>query len=262
MKMDGRCCVFQPFDHGAHDRRFDDTIAPAIKAADLEPYRVDRDDGAVIPIDTLHEEIRGATICLADVTTRNPNVMYEVGFAIAAGKDVVLICLRSPSTVFPFDIQHRGMIQYSLDSASDFERLKQDITNRIKAILRKQVTTQVVSASPVKSTEGLQPNEVAALALVMANVDSSTDMVSTVTIKQDMLKAGFTKLATQLALTRLARMRLVEAREDTDYNGNSFMAYQILEEGENWLLDNQDKLELQVPPKMPRNRIISDDIPF
>lgn len=262
----GRCCVFQPFDKGAHDKRYDDTLAPAIGAAGLEAYRVDRDDGAAIPIDTLHEEIRAATICLADISTQNPNVMYELGFAIASGKDVVLICSIQQAGKFPFDIQHRGIVQYALDSASDFDHLKTAITNRLKTILKKQVATQeIASASPVKSTQGLQPNEVAALAFVMANVDSSGDRVSTATIKRDMENAGYTRLATQLALTRLARMHFVEAFEDSDFNGNPFISYQMREPGENWLLENQDKLELRIAPKesRPRGRNpLDDDVPF
>ena len=42
MNFNGRCCVFQPFDKGAHDKRYEDTLVPAIKAAELESYRVDR----------------------------------------------------------------------------------------------------------------------------------------------------------------------------------------------------------------------------
>jgi nucleoside 2-deoxyribosyltransferase len=108
--QNGRCCVFQPFDGGDFDKRFDEIIVPAIEAAGMEPYRVDRDAGAMIPIDTLHHEIRSAVICLADITTLNPNVMYELGYAIAGGKDVVLI--SGPATEkFPFDIQHRTVIR-------------------------------------------------------------------------------------------------------------------------------------------------------
>jgi nucleoside 2-deoxyribosyltransferase len=263
----GRCCVFQPFDKAAHDKRYEDTVAPAIVATGLQPYRVDRDDGAVIPIDTLHDEIRAATLCLADISTLNANVMYELGYAIASGKDVVLICAAQQAAKFPFDIQHRGIISYALDSASDFEQLKTAITNRIKNLLKKQAATQeIVAASPVKSTQGLQPNEIAALALVMANVDSSTDRVSTNTIKQDMENAGYTRLATQLALTRLARMQLVEASEDSDYNSNPFVSYRMLEAGENWLLENQEKLELRITLKPPPPRLskspLDDDVPF
>ena len=73
--VSGKCCVFQPFDKGPYDKRYDDTLAPAIQATGLQPYRVDRDDGAIIPIDTLHDEIKSATLCLADIGTQNPNVM-------------------------------------------------------------------------------------------------------------------------------------------------------------------------------------------
>ncbi len=266
MNVNGRCCVFQPFDKGAHDKRYEDTLVPAITAAGLEPYRVDRDDGAVIPIETLHDEIKTATICLADITTRNPNVMYELGYAIASGKDVVIICSVQQAGKFPFDIQQRGIIQYALDSASDFDQLKTHIINRMKSLLRKQARTQeIASVSPVKSTHGLQPNEVAALALVMANVDSSTDRVSTNAIKLDMEKAGYTRLATQLALTRLARMQLVESSEDSDINGNTFVLYRMLEVGEDWLLANQEKLELRIASKLSRQQksaLEDNDIPF
>ena len=83
--MPGQCCVFQIFDDGgAYDKRYDEVISPAITAAGLEPYRVDRDAGAEIPIDTLHEEIRRSLVCLADITPDNPNVWYELSFAVAS----------------------------------------------------------------------------------------------------------------------------------------------------------------------------------
>lgn len=268
--MDGRCCVFQPFDKGPYDKRYDDTIAPAIRAAGLEPYRVDRDDGAVIPIDTLHEEIRSATLCLADIGTRNPNVMYELGFATASGKDVVIICSNQLSEKFPFDIQHRGIIQYASDSASDFERLKADITNRITALLKRQATTQAIAAaSPVRATEGLRPHEIASLVFVMVNADTVGSGASSYLIKNDMEKAGYTTAATQLGLIRLTRLGLIEPFEDSDYNGNRFTAYHLTNSGEDWLVDNQDKLAIRVSDDPPRQKAMKfdpgttdDDVPF
>jgi hypothetical protein len=127
----GRCCVFQPFDNGgAFDKRYDDIISPAIRAAGLEPYRVDRDPRTTVPMDTLHEEIRSATVCLADISTNNPNVMYELGFAIASNRELVLIC-ASQAEKFPFDIQHRSIIRYSSDSTRDFNKLEVEITRRL-----------------------------------------------------------------------------------------------------------------------------------
>jgi hypothetical protein len=79
-----------------------------------------------------------------------------------------------------------------------------------------------------------------------------------------MEKAGYTRLATQLALTRLTRMQFVEAGEDSDYNGNPFVSYRMLEAGENWLLENQEKLELKLAPRPPRQskNPFDDDVPF
>jgi nucleoside 2-deoxyribosyltransferase len=262
--------VFQPFDKGPYDKRFDDTIAPAIAAAGLEPYRVDRDDGAVIPIETLHEEIRSATLCLADIGARNPNVMYELGYAIASAKDVVIICSNQSSDKYPFDIQHRGIIQYASDSASDFDKLKNDITNRITTLLKKQVTTEsIAAASPVKMTEGLRPHEIASLAFVMTNSTTGGDGAAGYSIRNDMEKAGYTSAAAQLGLLRLTRCGFIEAYEDNDYNDNRFTAYRLTSQGADWLLDNQDKLQIRVSDDPPRQSeltltdgITDDDVPF
>jgi len=268
--MNGRCCVFQPFDRGPFDKRYDDTLSPAITAAELEPYRVDRDDGVAIPIESLHEEIRSATLCLADISTQNPNVMYELGFAIASGKDVVLICSNQRSEPFPFDIQHRGIIQYASDSASDFERLKNDIVHRITAILKKQAAThEIASASPVKSTHGLQPHEVTALAFVMMNAAGVGSGVPHYTITSDMERAGYTMAATQLGLIRLTRLGFVESFEEgDDYRNDSWIAYRLTSTGQDWLLENQDRLEMRISAQQVAKEsqkqveLTEDDVPF
>jgi hypothetical protein len=86
------CFVIQPFDQGPFDKRYEDVFEPAIKDAGLEAYRVDRDPGVSIPIDQIESGIRGAQVCLADVTLDNPNVWFELGFAIAAKREVVIVC--------------------------------------------------------------------------------------------------------------------------------------------------------------------------
>ena len=68
------CFVIQPFDDGKFDKRFVDIFAPAIKAAGLEPYRVDQDPAVEIPIDAIEDRIKAASVCLAEITTDNPNV--------------------------------------------------------------------------------------------------------------------------------------------------------------------------------------------
>jgi len=107
----GRCFVIQPFDKGAYDKRYEDVIVPAITNAGLEDYRVDRDPGTKILIEAIEEGIRCSDACIAEITTDNPNVWYELGFAIANGKPLVMICnSKERSGPFPFDVRHRAII--------------------------------------------------------------------------------------------------------------------------------------------------------
>jgi hypothetical protein len=250
----GRCCVFQPFDKGPFDKRFDDTIAPAIKDAGLEPYRIDRDPAVTIPIEALHAEIRMATICLADISTRNPNVMYELGFAMASGKDVVLISGVNAEK-FPFDIQHRQVILYTPESKSDFEKLREDIHKKLCALLERQETTAALSsASPVKQTAGLKPHEFAALALLMGRTDGPGDGVFAGQLKEDMRKAGYTDVATRVAIRTLLNKNLIKTYFSRDDNGDPYSMVEITAEGENWLVENDDQLNLRLP--------VSEDVPL
>lgn len=105
------CFVIQPFDGGKFDKRFDDVYKPAIEAAGLDAYRVDRDPSVDIPIDAIEEGIKNESICLADITSDNPNVWYELGFAYATGRPVIMVCSDERSDRrYPFDIQHRSII--------------------------------------------------------------------------------------------------------------------------------------------------------
>jgi nucleoside 2-deoxyribosyltransferase len=88
-----RCFVIQPFDDGGpYDKRYWDILAPAIKDADLEPYRVDEDRSVSVPIDDIEKNIEASEICLADITLDNANIWYEVGYAFANDKPVVMVC--------------------------------------------------------------------------------------------------------------------------------------------------------------------------
>lgn len=87
-----RCFVIQPFDGGGpYDKRYKDVLLPAINDADLEAYRVDEDRLSSVPIDDIEQNIRTSEICLADITLDNANIWYEVGFAFANNKPVVMI---------------------------------------------------------------------------------------------------------------------------------------------------------------------------
>ncbi len=242
----------QPFDGGKFDRRFDDVITPAVRDAELEPYRVDRDDNVEIPITDIEAGIRNARVCLAEITTDNPNVWFELGYAIAAKKEVVLICSNEREARFPFDVQHRKIITYRTDSTSDFEELRSKLTARLSAILAKEPLPTNIS-SPVGDTEGLDAHEAALLAVVMQNQIDPNDpdeVVSTEIISGDMNRAGYTMIAVSLGIRSLSAKGLIEVKTAV-YEDMSFSGYVVMQEGEYWLLKNVDQLSLK-----------QDDIPF
>jgi len=262
------CFVIQPFDSGAYDKRYDDTIAPAITDAGLDPYRVDRDPRVVIPIDQIEEGIKSCQACVADITTDNPNVWFELGYALACAKPVVLIAFDNPNRKFPFDIQHRHVIRYRTESASDFTSMGQEITNRLRAILQKEERLErIVQPSSIADVQGLTQYEIVALVSLAENSDSPSSAVPAHDIRTDMERAGFTRVAIMLALGQLSRKELVTWFEDEDYNRNSYTAYKLTEQGMNWLFEHQDLLVLKRseparPAPAPVQIEDDDEVPF
>ncbi len=143
------CFVIQPFDSDEYDRRYEETLSPAIRQAGLEPYRVDRDPHVNVPIEAIEEGIRSASLCLADISTDNPNVWYELGFALAANKPVVTICSQERQR-FLFDVQHQAIITYSLKSQGAFVNLHNRISEKILALIEKtEALNQITNQSQV-----------------------------------------------------------------------------------------------------------------
>lgn len=259
----GSCFVIQPFDKGVYDKRYDDIFSPAIIEAGLQPYRVDRDPSVNIPIENIVSGIKNSEMCLAEITTDNPNVWFELGFAIALQKDVVLICSIDRKSRFPFDVQHRNIIEYSNESKSDFDTLKEKIKDRIEAIIKKQQDLgQLTTDSPIEDTEGLQQHEMMALIIIMQNSFIADSGVGGYTIKQDMNRAGYTDIAISLALRSLAQKNKIHYNTESDRNGNEYSVYFVTSEGERWLLNNQDKLVLKARRKPQEPNDDTDEVPF
>lgn len=184
-----KCFVMQPFDKGKFDKRYEDIFAPAIRDADLEPYRVDRDPSVNIPIDDIQAGIEASVACLAEISTDNPNVWFELGFAIASQKEVVLVCSKERTSPFPFDVQHRSIISYSIESTRDFQELKSQITSPFRGLLQRREQLQQIAHIPsVAKFEGLEQYEIAALVSVAQQIEDPVGGVSPRLVRDDMEK--------------------------------------------------------------------------
>jgi len=100
--------VLTPF-----ESREETTYAAVVEAFQGWGFRVLRGDEENVKSNILSHIIQlisQATIIIANVSTRNPNVMYELGIAQALGKRVVIIS-RSVEDV-PFDLKNQRILLY------------------------------------------------------------------------------------------------------------------------------------------------------
>jgi hypothetical protein len=74
--------------------------------------------------------IQRATVILGDLTGNNPNVMYELGYADALGKPIVV--LNQDPSDSPFDLKDLRQIRYSL---SDLEHTENELVRALTAAL-------------------------------------------------------------------------------------------------------------------------------
>jgi hypothetical protein len=161
-----RCFVIQPFDDGKFDKRYRETFAPAVVEAGFEPYRVDEDRRTDVLITAIEDGIRAAAVCLADITNDNPNVWFELGFAFAADRPVVMVCSDERTGKYPFDIQHRTVTRYKTEAQSDFKKLSDEIIERLRAVAERAETLQgIAEAQPVAPVSGLSQVELTVLAV-------------------------------------------------------------------------------------------------
>jgi hypothetical protein len=262
------CFVIQPFDSaGKFDKRYKETFVPAIVTAGLEPYRVDQDAGADVLINSIEDGIRSAAVCLADITTDNPNVWYELGFAFAANRPVVMVCSTERTGKYPFDIQHRAIIRYKTEAQSDFKQLSDAITDRLKAAAERGQALQQIADEPVAPVSGLSPIELTILAVAARTVDAPEAGFSVWKVRNDAEKAGLSMIGISLALRRLTMKEfleeaLVEGNGDEPYKG-----MKITGRGWDWIDANEDSFVLRRPQRESRNalptaEISDDDIPW
>lgn len=253
------CFVIQPFDKGKFDKRYNDVFRPALKEAGVDAYRVDKDPSVSIPIDTIEERINNARLCLADITTDNPNVWYEVGFAIANSKEVILVCSDERTTPYPFDIKHRNILNYKTESESDFKILKDAIISRTKAITIKPITV-TPKFNLNLSSSGLTYQEIVVLASILSNQNTPDDAVSAWNIKQEMNKSGLNEIAFSLAIRKLLKSSMLEITYDHDFNNEVYACYKITDDGNQWIIENEEKFPItsEVSPIL----VDDSDIPF
>lgn len=123
------CFVMMPFalPLGGY---YENIYKPAIERAGLQPIRADAEIfGTGKIMDQVWSGIRRAKVLVAELTSRNPNVFYELGLAHALKKPVVLVSSNEGDV--PFDLQHIRVIYYDVNDPFWGQKLLSKIAENI-----------------------------------------------------------------------------------------------------------------------------------
>jgi hypothetical protein len=149
------------------EARFDDIYKFGIKGAaeDVGAYAERLDEQLFVEgmLDRIFNQISKADLIVADMTGRNPNVFYEVGYAHALGK--VTLLLTQDAKDIPFDLKHRQHTVYG----GRIETLRKELADRLrwgieesrrqaKGILPEQLSLRLLGTDiPPAGTKGEVP---------------------------------------------------------------------------------------------------------
>ncbi len=136
-----RAFVLMPFDEGFR-KIYDLVICPALESAG---YDITRADSELDQQNVLKDVVRGiamADLVIVDLTTRNANVLYELGLSHALGRNTVLLA-QSMDEV-PFDLRSYRIVRYSTEF-DEIDTLKEQLVE----IGKRHAAGEIEFGSPV-----------------------------------------------------------------------------------------------------------------
>jgi len=134
IKPEDSCFVMQPF-AAPLGNYFEQIYKPAIMKAGLRPMRADAEIfGTGKIMDQVWRGINTAKVLVAELTSRNPNVFYELGMSHALKKPVVLVSSNEEDV--PFDLHHIRVIYYDVTDPFWGQKLIDKVAENILSALR------------------------------------------------------------------------------------------------------------------------------
>jgi hypothetical protein len=114
---------------------YEKVYRPAIEKAGLKAVRADADIfGTGKIMDQVWRGIQEAKVLVAELTSRNPNVFYELGLAHALRKPVVLISSNEDDV--PFDLHHIRVVYYDVTDPFWGLKLVEKVAENVLSALR------------------------------------------------------------------------------------------------------------------------------
>lgn len=180
------CFVIMPisdvdgYPKGHFDRVYKHIIEPACRLVGYEPIRADETSKTNVIIVDILKNILACDMAICDLSARNPNVFYELGFRQAFNKKTVL--MKDEKTDRPFDISAIRSFEYQ--SSLRIDLVNEAIEKLAKALTETEAMTEeetnsllklLAIDSPAKLPQSLKLSEDSSL-ILQAIRDLSDDV--------------------------------------------------------------------------------------
>ncbi|NOQ26694.1 MAG: hypothetical protein GQ564_15145 [Bacteroidales bacterium] len=132
VEVKNSCFVVMPF-NSLYQSEYENIILPALNELNIECIRGDEIYSKQRIMDDIWLSIRNCRFVLAELTGRNPNVLYEVGLAHAIGKPVIVITRNGEDV--PFDLKDLRYLYYDVNDPFWGDNLKKGIKSLVSKVL-------------------------------------------------------------------------------------------------------------------------------
>lgn len=125
--------VVMQFNTREFDDLFDQVIDPTCRKVGLKAFRADQTQSPGLVVTEMTKQIAESRVVIAEITPANPNVYYEVGYADALRKPLILIADKTIKEL-PFDIRPYRTIFYE-NSIGGKQRVEETLLNYLNTIM-------------------------------------------------------------------------------------------------------------------------------
>lgn len=190
--------VLMPF-RAPFNSYYSKIFKPALESVEYNVFRADELYGSHPIIDDIQKSIKESDLILCDMSTRNPNVFYELGLAHAIGKSVILVANSIDD--IPFDLRHVRTIIYKTDEAGWEESLHKSIAVYGAEKYGKIYPEPLVSAPLQLASANLSD--------IIKSLDSFGSIETFISDSTDVFMSGVT-LLTRTNMLRTTYQRMLE----------------------------------------------------
>lgn len=149
------------------DKIYHNAIKPAIEKCGLSPIRADQEKGIGIIHKAMFERLLLCEYAIADLTTANANVFYELGVR-HAGRSNTTLAIFANTQPIPFDLNFIRGIPYDIGEKNIFgdiqaEHLKNTLTQKLLVLIEEHRLGQNPDSPVFQLIEDWTPSEISHL---------------------------------------------------------------------------------------------------